>query len=203
MAHVRSGGVSIFAIDPGGTSGWAWSCLAYSELQPENGVASALASASKYRGGYQLGDVRLAYGQVEARYFPAMGDLEDPVTMQYWAESNAMNELLALEEVYGQMASRVSRGRVARWDQVVVIEDFILRRSEMNRSLLSPVRLGFGLVHQMRVDGMRAPVFQSPSDKAVINDERLRKMGLWISGQPHARDAMRHLVLYLRRHFTP
>lgn len=43
--------------------------------------------------------------------------------------------------------------------------------------------------------------WQQASDaKGVITDDRLKKMDLWVPGKPHARDAIRHLIIALRRH---
>lgn len=43
-------------------------------------------------------------------------------------------------------------------------------------------------------------VEQSPSDaKGTITDKRLKLWGLWYPGEPHRNDAMRHLLLWLRK----
>jgi len=43
-------------------------------------------------------------------------------------------------------------------------------------------------------------VRQSPaSGKGVVTDARLRNWGLWQVGQPHANDALRHLIVFLRK----
>lgn len=34
--------------------------------------------------------------------------------------------------------------------------------------------------------------------KGVVTDKRLKSWGLWVPGQQHARDAIRHAVTYLR-----
>lgn len=88
--------------------------------------------------------------------------------------------------------------------RVLVIEDFTLRHGVMlsGRSALSPVRVASGLVsvlldRMLLLDAVR---WQSASDaKGVITDERLKRMGLWIKGKPHARDAVRHLVIAGRK----
>lgn len=90
---------------------------------------------------------------------------------------------------------------------VVVMEDFILRRSEMDRSLLAPVRIFTR--YEDRMEGLvrgsggkvRIPYAkQSPSDaKNVVTDDRLQRWGLYRPGMQHARDAQRHAVLFSRK----
>lgn len=40
---------------------------------------------------------------------------------------------------------------------------------------------------------------QASAAKGVVTDERLRRLGLWVKGEQHTRDAMRHLVLCAQR----
>lgn len=48
--------------------------------------------------------------------------------------------------------------------------------------------------------GMAKPVFQSPGDAmSFATNEKLKKAGMYSVGQEHARDASRHLLLYLVR----
>jgi hypothetical protein len=114
-------------------------------------------------------------------------------------EWQAAEQLIATLEMCGEMGHRRSAGAVPRVSHVV-IEDFLLRERTMERNLLSPVRFtaAFQVLlcqHQWRMKC----VLQSPSDKSVINDDRLRKLGLWAVGQQHARDALRHMMLWLRK----
>lgn len=48
---------------------------------------------------------------------------------------------------------------------------------------------------------LELPLYQQQASaaKGVMTDKRLKLMGLWIKGQPHARDAIRHLVIATRR----
>lgn len=90
----------------------------------------------------------------------------------------------------------------------VVFEDFILGMKTQDRSLLAPVRynaaLGFALWRGLNcADGeMRRwePSLQSANDaKNVITDERLKLWNMYAEGPDHARDAVRHALLHLRR----
>lgn len=82
----------------------------------------------------------------------------------------------------------------------VAIEDFILRRSEMGRSLLAPVRLIAKFEYAFRRKGIYL-CRQSPGDaKNVVTDQRLRLWNVYqASSGVHARDAQRHGILALRR----
>lgn len=85
---------------------------------------------------------------------------------------------------------------------VVVMEDFILRRSESDRSLLSPVRIEAKFSRDLYKTGLRwAYVKQSASDaKNVVSDARLQAWNLYKPGSEHARDAQRHGILAARRY---
>lgn len=88
---------------------------------------------------------------------------------------------------------------------LLVIEDFILRRSEKSRSLLSPVRLGASMNYSWTKGGGAVSGigvrWQSPSDKEVFTDDRMRKAKVWKtgSGGSHVNDAVRHMAVLLGR----
>lgn len=85
----------------------------------------------------------------------------------------------------------------------IVVEDFILRphRNEMSRDLLSPVRITAKIEHHLwRYN--RKMWLQTPAQaKSVSSDDRLKAWGVYTSsgGLQHARDADRHVMLFLRR----
>jgi hypothetical protein len=83
----------------------------------------------------------------------------------------------------------------------VICEDFILRQFRQDAALLSPVRL-MAMIEFMVSLINEPPPFkkQQPSlAKSTATDERLKDWGLWEKGAPHARDAIRHGVTFLRR----
>lgn len=53
-----------------------------------------------------------------------------------------------------------------------------------------------------RRSGARMEMQTPASAKRFVNDEQLRKIGLWQPGKDHARDALRHLVLGIVSHAT-
>jgi hypothetical protein len=97
-------------------------------------------------------------------------------------------------------------------DADVGCEDFILRQFRMDRTLLAPVRItarfeqqlrstGSGAEHRGRGPG-RVSLLQQPSmAMTTVTDERLKAWGYWnpLIAQPHARDAVRHAITWLRR----
>lgn len=190
QSRVHGGrGLSVFCVDPGETNGWAWACLGWAELRRE-GIKGALESAVRHRSGPLLADRRFLCGQIG-------GDRSEV------GECNSAGALFDMAVVCGEMGARTSlvngKSLVPHLTDLVV-EDFILRLQTQSRDLLSPVRQSARLAvlahqHQWQMTW----TLQSPSDKGVITDDRLRSHGLWIVGQQHARDACRHLVLHLRK----
>lgn len=89
------------------------------------------------------------------------------------------------------------------WRAAGVIEDFILRQLAGGRDLLAPVRVTAGI--ETLLDGERfgvtRVVVKQPGSLAMttMTDERLKAVGLYRPGQPHANDATRHVCTWLRR----
>lgn len=95
---------------------------------------------------------------------------------------------------------------------VVLIEDFILQGGSLraggvnkNRDGLSPVRITavlLGLLRERCGWGVGCTegevVFQMPAQKDTITNQRLKLFDMWFVGKQHARDAGRHLLVYLR-----
>jgi len=116
------------------------------------------------------------------------------------AEAKAAQELW-IEVLMKSEATRAATNGKVNWVTDLVIEDFILRERTKQRNLLSPVRLTAGLLQEcLNWDRLCGLTLQSSSDaKSVVTDERLKQLGLWQAGQQHARDACRHLALFLRK----
>ena len=83
---------------------------------------------------------------------------------------------------------------------MILVEDFVVRRVQMDRAFLSPVRLGAMYRRDMR----NAPVlvdFRMSSDAMnVVTDGRLRDWNMYRAGSVHARDAQRHAIMSCRRY---
>jgi hypothetical protein len=84
----------------------------------------------------------------------------------------------------------------------VVVEDFILRagRQEKSRDLLSPVRITAKIEHHLWLNN-RKMFLQQPSLAKRLTDDRLKHMGVYTrqGGMQHARDADRHVLMFIRR----
>lgn len=85
-------------------------------------------------------------------------------------------------------------------DATLVIEDFQLRTQNMDRETLSPTRLRLAIETEEILHGVgRVPFLQQPSDAmTVATDDRLKRANLYFAGMPHANDAARHAVRFLR-----
>ena len=86
-------------------------------------------------------------------------------------------------------------------DAALVIEDFTLRRMSSDRALLSPDRLRLAVTANEALHGStgRTPFLQQPSyAMSTATDERLKRAGLYFPGMPHATDAARHALTFLR-----
>lgn len=102
---------------------------------------------------------------------------------------------------------RQIRLQLALWSGPVVIEDFVLRKFSKDRDLLAPVRITARIEQTVETlrehapEKPRLPVFkQQPSlAMSVCTDARMRSWGIWTPGAPHANDALRHAVTFLRR----
>jgi len=82
---------------------------------------------------------------------------------------------------------------------VVVIEDFIPQMLNKERHFLSPVRVTSKL-ELLLFQADRRHTKQMPSmAMSTITDDYMRSATLWTPGQPHANDAVRHGVTFLRR----
>jgi hypothetical protein len=82
---------------------------------------------------------------------------------------------------------------------VVTVERFVLRLLSMDADLLSPVRIT-AMMEALSWRGLPFPVvqFQAVDAMKVVTDERLRRWGFWHPSE-HARDALRHALLVLRK----
>lgn len=192
-------GLSVFAVDPGETTGWAWAVVAYSELSSvRDGSLSWQQFWARVLGrGVSSAAPRFDCGQVAIYRGPLSAS--GPAAALAMSEAQAVLDLAIEISVRHSASSKGSGGKVNQVTDLV-IEDFILRERTKARNLLAPVRLTAGLVQEvLRSDKLIGITFQSGSDAmSTITDERLKALGLWQVGQQHARDACKHLALFLR-----
>jgi hypothetical protein len=116
-----------------------------------------------------------------------------------------------IEWIHGQIDCRERedegafqlRKLIDQWPTAaIVVEDFILRagRQEKSRDLLSPVRITAKIEHHLWLND-RKMFLQQPSLAKRLDNERLKTLGVYTSkgGMQHARDADRHVLMFLRR----
>lgn len=116
-----------------------------------------------------------------------------------------------IEWIHGQIDCREKedegafqlRKLIDQWPTAaIVVEDFILRagRQEKSRDLLSPVRITAKIEHHLWLSERKMHL-QQPSLAKRLNNERLKAMNVYTSkgGMQHARDADRHVLMFLRR----
>lgn len=163
---------SVVAFDPGGTTGWAW-IMFESRMLAADGPLPTLSIAAG------LHEPWLMYGEIDCR-----DQRKGAAVMERWVRS----ALARCDRLTGG-------GRVRA---VVVVEAFVLREQTSSSNLLSPILLAARL-DQLLGDDVEW-FYQSPADAmSVCSDGRMKAWGWWIKGQPHATDALRHLVLWLRK----
>lgn len=102
-----------------------------------------------------------------------------------------------------QIANKLAGFLDFHWDELedtpidqIVCESFDLREG-VHGVDLSAVYI-IGAIEALYPRGVYDLVMQKPSQKALCSDSRLHKMGLHQTGKPHASDAVRHGIIYLR-----
>lgn len=83
---------------------------------------------------------------------------------------------------------------------IVACEDFVVPSGPRRKTVLSPVRVGAMLEYHVWLEELNLEWrWQQPGERSVITDEMLKRWGLWLPGQPHAMDALRHLIVLQRK----
>jgi hypothetical protein len=80
------------------------------------------------------------------------------------------------------------------WD-LVVCESFTLRPGVHGVDLSATYVIGA----LQALEQYRTKIFyQAPSQKSLCDDEAMKQLGVYLPGNPHANDAARHAIIYLR-----
>lgn len=176
----------MFGLDPGITTGW-------SALKVPVGRLLAVGATRT------LSRCRWAHGQIQRSAIGDTGSLA-----QSASDSAHVDQIFRhVAHIYESFVS--DPAEEDEWEAdvfVYVMEHFSLRMLSMDTNLLAPVRVEEKFLDRLWVKGITTPIFlQSPSDaKRVATDDRLKSWGMYdrASG-PHARDADRHNILFLRK----
>lgn len=162
---------AVYTIDPGGTTG-----CGYGEFRPRSTIKKTFAA----------------------------GDWDTwEVPGEYYEQA-----LVIFRDLVRRRQRWLKRGGSFR-DFHVVIESFQLlvhkaRGAGSDPAMLAPVRVTSALIalaHAFEGEGGERWLFdyQTPGEKASITPDRLRRMGLWVVGSEHRRDAVRHMVVRVDR----
>jgi hypothetical protein len=84
------------------------------------------------------------------------------------------------------------------WPVAVIIEDFIPRKLDQSRHFLAPVRITAKIELLLWQNEHRWWRQMPALAKSTITDDRLKATELYQPGKPHANDATRHGLTYLR-----
>lgn len=179
----------IFSLDPGDTTGWSVLKVPVARLRATG--ATRTLPWCRWRHGQILRSGALGTGAMAQ----AVSDSRH-VSLIMEQALNIYEEFMFLTDEDG-----IAKG----WESdefVFVLESFSLRMLSMDTNLLAPVRVLDRILDRLWIAQSHIPVFfQSPSDaKASVTDDRLRRWAMYDARSgPHARDADRHAVLFLRR----
>lgn len=204
----------VTAFDPGGTTGAAMLAVPVEVLGPPpfrrylyERELLPLADDNEFAEGCRA--VRLEWkAEVEAATeFRILDNIIAWNAVQFTGDENSQADSMA-EYAAG----------VGDFNSPIVAEQFILRQFRQDAALLSPVRVLAKFEYAVRRAGWgggraptwveRRPVLQQPSlALGSVTDERLKE---WYGGRffngtigaPHARDAVRHAITFLRREKT-
>lgn len=213
----------ILSVDPGGTTGWAKIDV------DEEAVADGERVADCVRG-FAYGEIPIVGGSGTSADIGTFSETAAEERVAALLHDLAVGPRPSLWGTTDGWPGSPSGGSGRRggdqycWShmaEAVVFEDFVLREGGQSRSLLLPVRMTSAFRGMMWIS---SPSFledeivlnrgsvprwsiQSPSDgKSIVTNTRLKKwrdqdgQRLWVKGQQHARDALRHGLLWILKH---
>lgn len=212
---------TVLAFDPGGTTGWTVMSIWPEVIGPEP-FETWVADQDKRL----VLDEHLEVEIEAANGVGAPVWSVSEATSHWEAERDAAKDYRILDNVvfwsagefFGREDLQVDEmlGLVEAWpgNAPVIVEGFTLREFRQDEALLSPVRITSMFRYGLRGTGLgvrrgrgagRQPILQQPSlAMTTITDDRLKDMdgGKFYratAGKPHARDAVRHCLTFLRR----
>jgi hypothetical protein len=161
--------IALLALDPGGMTGWSIVTTTIDKIMDPTIQAAEVPD-------------EWWHGEIDCR----AKDKKETL----WREAESEG-VAAIEHLYESIPA-VHVG--------VVIEDFLIRRFDKSRPFLSPVRLTAALDQLMFDRGVWTDR-QTPADAMkTCTDDRLKQWDFYVGdGLGHARDADRHMLLFIRR----
>lgn len=105
---------------------------------------------------------------------------------------------------WGQIPGGIGSARevvnLMRSIDTLVIERYTISERTTKYSRQSDALELTGAMKYVAQSGNVPVIMQQPAEaKRIFTDERLRQFGWWARGEEHARDALRHLGLYLAK----
>ena len=221
----RGRGVSVVGVDPGGTTGI---CVVTVDKTWLRGAGDStwegLGRAIRVKTAYQIGRepkafdldkeraTRLDQSELNERLLPVLAD--QPLFTQDGMRSTERfeaildgkgpagggdlllvdaEEVVQVRQICGLLDNYVSAA--------VVMEDFTARTEVRAREVYAPDRLRSATQAEEILHGEGRVFFlQQPSmAKTTATDDRLKRADLYFAGMPHATDAARHVLTFLRR----
>jgi hypothetical protein len=83
----------------------------------------------------------------------------------------------------------------------LAVESFIPRKPIMDEQFLAPLQINYRLQFLADTGKIRSPIFYQTPQFAMEDapDSRLKKWGIFVSGEDHPKDATRHAIAFIRR----
>lgn len=159
---------SVWAIDPGARTGWAWAVCSSRELRRADPLQLLPQLAAQRR--FTAGELTSPVGYTVKKLVKLFVKVDATVQLR-WPGWQYRKVLVKEGFLDGPRAKSSNK----------------LLPSRVNAALDQAVGSWFDETHE-----------QMPSAKAVVSDDRLKRHGLWLPGKPHAMDGVRHLTVRLR-----
>ena len=122
----------------------------------------------------------------------------DPGGTTGWAIIEYLDDAPPVLCAYGQIHNG-HIGFIDAWKALpefdfVVCESFTLREGIKGVNIEPAYVIG-----ALEAQRVKKVIYQSPALKALCDNDALKRMGLYIKSAQHARDAIRHAAIYLKR----
>ncbi|MGE5612714.1 MAG: hypothetical protein ACM3UO_00365 [Bacillota bacterium] len=215
--------VNVIAIDPGSTTGIAVITIDGRWIRGlGDATYDGLGRAIRSKVAYQIGRYPKAmYGdavetlsnvEMDERMLPVYAEKPDADGITHTMRDERFRAVMSGDQQNGGTLMSGDAGEVVQLRQIaglmenystaaIVIEDFNLRTAVRSREVTSPdrLRLAITAIELLYGTESRTPFLQQPAyAKTTATDERLKRAGLWFPGMPHACDAARHALTFLR-----
>jgi hypothetical protein len=183
----QSAALSVFSVDPGDSSGWCWILISKKEYL-KYGLKGSLERAKAHElpaGNGPTGGTWRRFQQGTVSCNNAVG---------------GVRELIGIMAVCSLHAYHIAPN-IKNDEMICLIEDFTLRKMSSDKSLLSPVVIGSMLQMACNYSSLNVGIkrFSSSDAKTTNTDARLKGLGMYEAHSRHSRDAIRHMILFLKK----